>query len=236
MIFVIGAVQLGCVRNNLKIDLLTQEILSKKFPVDSTEIFYNNLNYNNKSEKYLYTNVIKLKLSNNTDKKYLFFLKGDRLIDLYNIEMLIEDKDGNIIKQNAPLIDPTFSCNLASLISNESFKKDESNLILEKIGYKIRSRVQSLHGQETIINPNETVIFYSSLSLPFVIEDNNQNLRRPVYYKLNPDKKYTFRLKYELKEDWAKIIPRDILENYRTNNVEIFTAKIETEKIPIIFK
>jgi hypothetical protein len=225
----------SCQERKLELKLINKEIVSKRFSKGTMETFYNHPMFS-ENEKYLFTNVVEFELSNNTDKKYLFLIKDLNLSDIYNLDIIIEDENGNLFEKNAPLIDPSYSCKLGSLIEQDFYVQNEKELLLKKMGYNIKDEVLNFYNQEVVVSPKENYIFKTSLSLPFVVEDKDENLRRPIYFKLNPEKKYTFRLKYKLKDDIEKIIPKDILSNYKENNIEIFKGEIETQKIPIIFK
>lgn len=226
----------SCQDRKLEFKLLNKEIVSKGFALDTISTFDNHYMFNNENEKHLFTNVIKFELSNHTDKKYLLFIKDLNLSDIYNLDILIEDEKGNLFEKNTPLIDPSYNCKLGSLIEQDFNIQHEKEFLLIKNGYNIKNENLSFHNQDVVIYPKEHYIFHVSLSLPFVVEDKDENLRKPIYFKLNSKKKYTFRLRYKLKNDIEKIIPKDILSNYKENNIEIFKGEIETQKIPIVFK
>lgn len=226
----------SCQKETLVLKLLNKEIICKGFSEDSINTFYNYPIFESKNEKYFYTNIVEFQISNNNDKKYIFFIKDLKLSDIYNLDVIIEDENGNLFKKNEPLIDSSFSCKLGGLIEQEFYIQNEKELLLKKIGYNIKNSGANFYNQEVVVSPKENYIFKTSLSLPFVVEDNDENLRKPIYYKLNPKKKYTFRLKYKLKDNIEKIMPKEILSNYYKNNIEIFKGEIETQKIPIVFK
>ncbi|MEO8238067.1 MAG: hypothetical protein ABI576_08150 [Flavobacterium sp.] len=226
----------SCQEKKLELKLINKEIVSKGFSIDTMDAFYNHAMFNSENEKYLFTNIVKFKLSNHTDKKYVLFIKSLNLSDIYNLDIIIEDEKGNLFEKNAPLIDPSYSCKLGSLIEQDFYIQNEKEQSLKKIGYNTKSEILNFYNQDIVLSPNENYIFQTSFALPFVTEDKDENLRRPIFFKLNPDKKYTFRLKYKLKDDIEKNIPKDILLNYKENNIEIFKGEVETQKIPIIFK
>lgn len=236
LVVLLFALLASCQERKLELKLINKEIVSKGFSIDILESFYNHSVFNSENEKYVFTNVVKFELSNHTDKKYLLFIKNLNLSDIYNLDIIIEDEEGNLFEKNAPLIDSSFSCKLGSLIEQDFYIQNEKELLLKKMGYNLKSGNVNFYHQGVIISPEENYIFLTFLPLPFVVEDKEENLRRPVYFKLNPEKKYTFCLKYKLKDDIEKIIPKDILSNYKANNVEIFKGEIETQKIPIVFK
>lgn len=226
----------SCQESKLELKLINKEILTKGLSVDTLNAFYDHCEFDNESEKYLFTNVVKFQLSNNTHKKYLLYIKDLKLSDIYNFEILIEDEKGNLLQKNQPLIDSSYSCKLGNLIEYDFYEQREREFLLRKSGYNIKNEGLNFQNQEVVISPKESYIFHVALSLPFVVEDNDENFRRPIYFKLNPKKKYTFQLKYRLKDDMDKIIPKDILSNYEENNIEIFKGEIKTQKIPIVFK
>ncbi|WP_128414826.1 hypothetical protein [Flavobacterium sp. Root186] len=236
LVILLFTLLISCQESKLELKLINKEIVSKGFSTDTIEAFYNHGVFNSENEKYLFTNTVKLELSNHTNKKYLLFIKDLHLSNLYHVDIIIEDEKGNLLEKNAPLIDPSYSCKMGSLLEQDFYIQNEKELLLKKMGYNIKSEFLNFYNQEIIISPKENYILKTSLPLPFVVEDKVENLRSPIYFKLNPQKKYTFRLKYKLKYDMEKIIPKDILSNYKENNIEIFKGEIETQRIPIVFK
>ncbi|MFQ6603194.1 hypothetical protein [Flavobacterium sp. C3NV] len=236
LIVLLFTLLISCKEGKLELKLINEEIVSKGFSVDTIESFYSHLTFYSEKEKYTFTNVVKFELSNPTNKKYLLFIKYLNLSDIYNLDIVIEDEQGNVLEKNAPLIDPSYSCKLGSLLERHFNIEDEKEILLKKMGYNLKSESINFYDQGVVISSKESYIFLASLPLPFIVEDTEENLRRPIYFKLNPEKKYTFRLRYKLKEDIEKIIPKDILSNYKKNNIEIFKGEIETQRIPIVFK
>lgn len=226
----------SCQDKKMELKLINKNIVSKGFSIDTIESFYNHSVFSNGKEKYAFTNVVKFEISNNTDKKYLLFTENLNLSEIYNLDIIIEDEKGNVLDKSAPLIDPSYSCKLFSLIEKQFKIEDEKEILLKKMGYKLQSKNVNFYDQGVVISPKENYIFLTSLPLPFIIEDTEDNLRRPIYFKLNPEKKYTFCLKYKLKDKIEKIIPKDILSNYRENNIEVFKGELKIQKIPIVFK
>ena len=235
-LIIVIALFTSCDEKKLQITLLTNEIITKKISVESVKRIYSHGKFDSEYEKYQYTNVIKFKIVNPTDKKYLLFIKDIRLNDIYNIDVIIEDEHGNKINKYAPLKDPLYNDYLGSLLTHERYIHEEKELLLKKFGYNIRSAIIDFYWQELIIYPGTSATVYTSLSLPFVVEDNDDNRRRPVIYKFNPLLKYTFKIKYKLKDNIEEILPEELLDNYRANDIEIFKGEIETQKIPVIFK
>jgi hypothetical protein len=236
LVFLLFTMLASCQEKKIELKLLNKEIISKGLSTDSIESSYNHSVFKNENEKYAFTNIVKFELSNSTDKKYLFFIKNLNLSDIYNLDIVIEDEQGDVLEKNAPLIDPSYSCKLGSLLEKSFSIENEKEMLLKKMGYNLNSENVNFYDQEVVIYPKENYIFLTSLPLPFVVEDTEENLRRPIYFKLSSKIKYTFRLKYKLKDNIEKIIPKDILSNYQKNNIEIFRGEIETQKIPIVFK
>ena len=92
----------------------------------------------------------------------------------------------------------------------------------------------SFINQFVVISPNESFVFYSSLYLPYLHENNFFNGTLSILVDFKKNKNYEFSLKYKLKEDIEKILPKEILDNLKENNIEIFKDEIETQRIPII--
>jgi hypothetical protein len=226
----------SCKKGNVSFELLNKEVVSKHIQLDSLEFSYHNKKFNNEKELYEFTNQVEFKVTNNSENKYLFYLNSLKLNEIYNLDIIIEDENKKVINKSTPLIDGSYNCKIGSLLELDFYNKNEKEKLLQKIGCNIKSNILEYYDEKIIISPNETHVFQTTISLPFVIEDNEENLRRPIYFKLDPSKKYTFKLKYKLKENLEKILSKEILKNLKDNNIEIFKGEIETQKIPIKFK
>lgn len=226
----------SCNRKVINFELLNQEIICKKIHEDSLDYYHINRKFKNDKELYKFTNQVVFKVLNNTDNKYLFYTKSLKLHDIYNIDIIIEDESNNLLEKRVPLIDGSFNCKIQALNDNNENNLSVTKKLLEKNGYNIKlSDFGSYSYQDVIIYPKNEYIFSSTISLPFVVEDTDLNLRRPIYFKFDTSKKYTFRLKYKLKENIEKILSNEMLKNLKNNDVEIFKDIIETQKIPIKF-
>lgn len=123
----------SCQEKKMELKLINKDIVSKGFPIDTIEPFYSHSVFSSEKEKYTFTNVIKFELSNPTDKKYLFFIKDLNLSDIYNLDIVIEDEKGNLLKIDRPLIDPSYNCKLGSLIEQDFYIQNEKEILLKKL-------------------------------------------------------------------------------------------------------
>lgn len=96
----------SCQEKNLELKLINKEIVSKGFSIDKMDTFYNHPMFNNENEKYHFTNVIKFELSNFTNKKYVLFIKSLNLSDISNLDIIIEDENGNLPQYFHVLFNP----------------------------------------------------------------------------------------------------------------------------------
>lgn len=225
----------SCKKGNVSIELLDKEIISKHIHKDSLEFSYHVKKFNNENELYKFTNQVKFRVTNNSENKYLFYLNSLKLNEIYNIDIIIEDENNKVIGKSMPLITGSYNCKIGSLLEQDFYSKNEKEKLLKKTGFNIRCNIKEYYDEKIIISPNETHVFQTTLPLPFVIEDNEENLRSPICFELDPSKKYTFRLKYKLKENLEKILSKEMLKNLKDNNIEIFKGEIETQRIPIKF-
>lgn len=195
--------------------------------------------FENITDREFSNNIVKFKIGNTTEKKYLFLIKDVFLRNLVNIEIQIFENDSLLYLHN-PLINPFFteeeSLKFFNYMEFSEEKSKEIKREVKNMGFKISLYENHLNyfNQAVVINPNEELIFYSSIHLPYVVEDDILNLKNPSYFSFKKGKSYEFSLKYKLKEDIEKILPREILDNLRENNIEIFKGEIETQRIPIL--
>lgn len=221
----------------LNLEIINNEIYCKKIHNDSLNFYYNNFKFNNSNELYKFTNNINLKLSNLTEKNYLFYLNDIRLNDIYNLEIIIEDDNNNKLIKFEPILDNEYDCKIGSLLEFDDYNNETTKNLLKKEGYNIKENsIFKYYNQSVIINSNNSYLFNSTLSLPFVRENIKENLERPVFYRLDPKLKYTFRIRYKTKDNLDKILPKNILNYMRENNIEIYKESLESNRIPIILK
>ena len=209
------------------------------YHVNQDSLNYFKSEFENQKDKDLSGNIIKFKIKNTTDKKYLFLVKDIFLKNLVNIHIQVFENDSLIYLHN-PLVNPYFTEEESSKFFNymefSERKSKEKKNVVKNMGFKISLYENHLNyfNQAVVINLNEELVFYSGVHLPYVVEDNILNSRNPSFFNFKKDKKHEFSLKYKLKEDIEEILPKEILDNLKENNIEIFKGEIETQRIPII--
>lgn len=182
-------------------------------------------------------NAVRYSLTNNTDKKLLFFIRDIDLIDIYGLETLIKhDKDTLI--SSSPLVN--FSIEGDSCRMNYAWEKYIINeKKLRKLGAK---RVTDLSRgyisyltQSVVLNPGETREFQSIISLPFMVEMDYRIGQNPFYYELNGRFDYTFSLKYEIsKGELIHQLKSSQIEELENNNIEIFDGKLFSNEVKLV--
>ncbi len=231
----------SCKKEIVTIKLLNDNLICEKVPLDSVVKYYKTYKFQNEKNRLKFTNNVKFRITNNTNKKLLFFVNDLKLNDLYTIDIEVFNSENKKIKVSKPILDPGFDnqedrMKAINFLEYSYFKRKENEQLLKKTGHQINNYFNDYNRQYVIINPNESFIFSSTLSLPFLVEDSVFNLNRPVFFKLDPSKKYKIAIKYELKENFKKIFSKEQLSNLKENNVEIFSSSIESQKIPIVFE
>lgn len=149
--------------------------------------------YNTKEEKDKSYNKIRYRLSNRTNKKYMFFIRDVELAKIYGLNLDIL-KDGKKIRGGSVLLTrsiPTDSCFVQKtefLLENEM----EKRALLQKL-FNMGAKEYYLHylTQTVVIGPGESREFSAMLSLPFVFEDDIYKLyNNPYYFSLDPKLNY----------------------------------------------
>jgi hypothetical protein len=224
-------------QEEVTISLINQELYYCVNP-DSLSNFKRKFDENYQRESS--SNIVKFKITNNTNKKYLFLVKDIFLKNLANIEIRIYEDDSLIYLEN-PLTTPYFkndeeSTKFFNYYEFENEKINNAKKVLKKMGFKtsIYENEMSFVDQSVIIGQSESIIFYSTIQFPYIVEDDIINLKKPSYFNFKKGKKYEFSLKYNLRDDIEKLLPQEILNNLKDNNIEIFKGNIETQRIPII--
>jgi len=201
---------------------------------------YNEINkFPNLKSKYLSTNSLNVNVINNTQKKYLFLvndfqLNGDNCyeLNLYEDDVnigvticLINRSDLGIVK-NTQILTCLEYRSLNDIDKDKFLRKNNFNNIQK---YEVFNFLNNRY----VINPNENVKFYYSLKIPYLVEDNVEGLFDPKYFNFKKNKKYEFSVTYKMEKGFEENLPKEIRENLKQNNIEIFYGSIESNRIPI---
>lgn len=237
--FIIIILSLSCNSDDvIQIKLLNDKLVYHVNP-DSLNIYKRE--YDNDYDRDLSINIVKFNITNKSNKKYLFLTKDNFLNQLLSLQIQIFENDSLI------------STNVKSTVSKYTETDEEltklinygeysdlvylQNLkVVNQMGFQsseFESRMSFIN-QFVVISPNESIVFYSGVYLPYILENSLFNGTLSILVDFKKDKKYEFSLKYKLKEDIEEILPKEILDNLKENNIEIFKGEIETQRIPII--
>ncbi|WP_395052172.1 hypothetical protein [Flavobacterium sp.] len=234
---------ISCNKQEIKFELLNENVICERSPINAKEIgkYFNLGKYSSEENKLKFTNNLKFKITNTTNKKLLFFVKDLKIKDLYCIDIEIFDENNKIVNLSEPFTSPYFDTDEKRIkafayLEHNDYEKSENEKLLLKMGFKIGNYSNQYYNQYVIISPKESFIFSSTLALPFVVEDSVLDLQNSLFYKLISSKKYTLNLNYNLKEDVKKLFSKEQLINLKENKIEIFDAKIKTQSIPIVFE
>jgi hypothetical protein len=230
---------ISCTKKDEVQFILLNEKLGFHVNPDSLNIYKRE--YDNDNDRDLSINIVKFNITNKSNKKYLFLTKDNFLNQLLSLQIQIFENDSLI------------STNVKSTVSKYTETDEEltklinygeysdlvylQNLkVVNQMGFKsseFETRMSFIN-QFVVISPNESIVFYSGLNLPYILENSLFNGTSSILVDFKKDKNYEFSLKYKLKEDIEKILPKEILDNLKDNNIEIFKGEIETQRIPII--
>lgn len=194
--------------------------------------------YENDAVKDSAYNVIRYKLTNNTNKKLLFLIRDIDLSDIYGIQLNIKE-DGKLKNGNNSLIHPSFSdadsCTVCvmeyelKLWHKKAYKMDKLG-----IKYSDASQVYERYlKQQVIISPGESREFAVLLPLPFIAYGHSYAYNYTFYPNLN----YTFSLDYSIEmKDLKETLPKREKDDLKRNNIEIFDGKITSNEVKLVPK
>lgn len=229
---------LSCItkKESVQIELLNKEL----YFVKSANI-YSVLKYKSKKESDNSFNVIKFKITNNTDRKLLFFVNDYDFSNFINLRCDISSNNISVKPSS------TFSDYLPKDANEakEFFKIQEFN---NSINDYEQTRVNKIYAskmpfkylnylkQRVVLNPGESRIFKTVISLPLIKEKNLLNSYHETFYKLE-ENEYKFKLIYEVdKGEVSEYISAEDLEDLKNDKIHVFEGKIESNDIKLIQK
>jgi len=224
-------------QEEIKFELLNENL---EYNINPDSLGFYKRAYND-YEKKMSNNIVKYKLQNNTSKKYLFLIKDNFLKHLFNIEINFFENDSLIQTIKRSVIEP-YTKDFEEFKTYRAYDQfvddiyNERDIATLKMGFS-KSEFENrfvFFSQYIVVYPNESIVLFSSVHIPYIVEENWRNLGVSIFADFKRDKHYEFSLKYKLKEDIEKILPNEILDNLKENNIEIFKGEIETQRIPII--
>ena len=230
---------ISCTKKDEVQFILLNEKLEFHVNPDSLNVYKRE--YDNNKDRDLSLNIVKFNITNKSTKKYLFLTKDNFLGQLLSLQIQIFEND-SLIRTHAKSTVSKYTETeeeLTKLINYGEYSDLvylQNLKVVNQMGFKsseFETRMSFIN-QFVVIFPNESIVFYSGLNLPYILENSLFNGTSSILVDFKKDKNYEFSLKYKLKEDIEKILPKEILDNLKDNNIEIFKGEIETQRIPII--
>lgn len=181
-------------------------------------------------------NVIKFSIRNNSDKTYYINNLDNHKLKPINIGIYSDGINIYISDQNGEIIKSDFS----------HFKGDEysecaafnfwrtADMYERKLGYNRRvDYFRNAGFRNFFIHPNQIMYFEHPIDLSGSI---GLEIARIGYADLDKNKKYYAKVSFASDSSMYKsTLPRDILKTIKANNAEVFSGRLESDKIPIKF-
>jgi hypothetical protein len=190
-----------------------------------------NRSYTDSTQKAKSYNVIKYRLTNDTDKKLMFFMKDIELVNIYGLYINITHNGDTIPGENI-LGHPAMmdDCGICELKAIHKKNMDEYDLF-KTLGVEYTENQEYYKkylNQTVVIAPGESWDFSSILSLPIVI-DGKYIFRLPA----TADLRFTLNM-YIDKNKILECITKNDSNNLKKNNIEIFDGKISSNIVKLI--
>ena len=230
-----------CTNRNSKEEVVNLLIINKniQFAVDINPEVHSTT-FLSEEERLLSTNEVIFELKNNTNKKMLFMLKNDNLIDIYNLRIKIFEDD-TLIKGSNIFVHPADPQNAVDSRYNKKFdeitkKLDKKRNQLFKKGAKNNlSMFNAFINQSVVVEKNKNQIFKSQFKFPFICEMYLNDVLTPHIYHLQKNKRYSFSIEYKVdKNEVEKELTKNQLDSLKKEHIEIFSGTITSNRIPMI--
>jgi hypothetical protein len=208
---------------------------------DSLDYYNAKKYFPNKKEKEKSTNLVKLSIKNATSKNYLFLVGDFELVDNTCLEMNVyeDGKKTGVVRSYPQYEFETRDEVIAweTCLKYESANRHAKDNLLSREGFNTKGykyAVFDFPNQNIVIHANESRLLYYSLKLPYVTEKNIYGLFSPKSFFFKKGSKYEFSITYKMEKGLEENLPKEVIDNLKENNIEIFHGKIESNKIPII--
>ncbi len=224
------------VNNKKGIELRILSSNLKAYCIDSVcskNVLYTNNNYDNYFKKS--TNIVRFKIINKSNSKFIAFIKGlpvsSKLRALFLEDLLI--KETKTLKKILPI------SIFEDCIDNPYDLLDSTRILMyKKLGYKKTYKWYLKNGiiNESLIylEPNEVKYFELYVNLPI-----NSPIRSCTfeYFKLNKKKNYDVKLNFHSDTtNIKKYLTWSQLKNIEENNYKLYQGTIISENsVPIVF-
>lgn len=212
---------------NVKLEILNNTIVY--FPSQEEH----NYGYKTKEEEDKSYNVVRYKLTNNSNKNYLFFIKDLELVKISGIRLFFKDDNGkrmhgsNILFSLGVVNDSCSSCKLDYELEELKSYNSKVRRIHDSM---IDEYYQKYMSQTQIVYPGESWEFTALLSLPTAILEDDFC----YFYHLKEDVNYKFYIEYDLNEEMLQhLLPKAYLKQLENNNVEIFKGKLISNEVEV---
>ncbi|WP_333694369.1 hypothetical protein [Flavobacterium sp.] len=213
---------------DVKLEILNNEILS--INIDSVDL---KRKYSNNEERILALNILKYRLTNNSNKKLLFIIDFENLnvdnsfyfnvVDSVNLKKSLVMPIVNFTDEAVPYLN---LLNYQDSIKTSNYlklgiKKGNLEKYLKYINYSF------------VLNPKESKTIESFISMPIIDELNLTTASYPVYYENLVDGDRLF-LTYNMNfSDYKNILQKWQIDELQENNIEFFEGTIISNSLPI---
>jgi len=227
---IIVLVNLSCKSNKALVSLsIVNETLSF-----NNRTLEDGMVYKDSMERSKSYNVLKYRLTNNSKKKYLFYLRSIDFSEIAGLQLTI--KDGNRVLNGSGIL-PMYALDGCKLETMTAFFKNESQdrSKLKELGFGMSSEyAMNYLTQTVIIQPGESFEFSTILSLPIVVEANYLKNTSPKFFTLE-NKRYSVSIRYQINNDSLIIgLPEKELRQLNNNGVEIFTGILDSNEVDLV--
>lgn len=178
-------------------------------------------------------NVVRYRLTNNSDKKYLFFIKDLELVKISGMVLFFKDDSGKRMHGSNILFSPGFvndSCHFSILDYKLEALKSYNNKVRKIQDNMIGESYQKYISQTQVIYPGESWEFSAVLSLPTAVIEYDFC----YFYHFEEGVNYKFYIEYDLNAGFLEhMLPVAYLKQLKDNNVEIFEGKLISNEVAV---
>lgn len=234
-IFLLIAI-IGCQKPKENVSIFIENSHINFIDKSGTSIY----NYKNDDERKNSSNILSVKITNESNKKYLLIIDENVIFpelslyqDTRNLNFLISNKDNSYITFYHPITD--FNKALSGIYEIERYNDSLAKKKYEKLGVSRKNfrQVLNYENNSIIIYPGETRTLKYIINLPIIREMSwKRDYSVIAYESLQEGQK--FKVAYSCNAtNLKKVLPEYILNELKENNIEIFDGIIQSNEIPL---
>ncbi len=227
-IFILAVSCQSSEKTDVNFELLNREIHA--LYIDSIDY---KRKYADEKERLMALNILKYRITNNSDKKLLFIIDSEKINEDADFCFKITDSIHLTKIPSNPLVN--FTDDAVPYLNFMNYQDSVKKADYLKLGIKEKyiEKYRKFMNHSFVLNPKESKTLQSFVKLPIIEELNISTASAPVYFKNICEGDRLF-LTYHLRfSDYKDVLKRWQIEELEKNGIIFFEGTIISNSVPI---